>query len=84
MCPIFLCVSSAFGLRLRQKNGPKVISVGVSPCVRLRHPLVVRQENLTQRSLWVAISSDEFLLTDAYVTARMDTRVVHQGNPHHL
>ena len=84
MCPFFLCVSSAFAPRLRQKNGPEVISVGVSPCVRLRYPLLVRQENLTQRSLWVAISSDEFYLTDAYVTARMRTRWVHQGNPHRV
>ena len=48
MCPFFLCVSSAFALRLRKKNASKVISVGVSPCVRLRYPLLVRQKNLTQ------------------------------------
>ena len=58
MCPFFLCVSSAFAPHLRQKNAPKVISVGVSPCVQLRYPLLIPQKNLPQRSLWVVILSD--------------------------
>ena len=82
MCPLFLCVSSAFA----SKKCPQshFSRECLHACVRLRYPLLVRQKNLTQRSLWVAISSDEFYLTDAYVTARMRTRWVHQGNTHRV
>ena len=44
-----------FSLRLRQKNAPRVISVGVSPCIRLHYPLLVRQKKLNTA---IALGSD--------------------------